>query len=499
MVVTFFQGFGKRTNSTLRPPAAATKYDITGCLKEPCSVQNPRISIQHVPQGLTNPSALTYAYIAEFGRYYFVEDWIWNTALWDVSLTVDVLATYRTEIGNSYAYVERCAHTYNPYAVDNLYPTTTEIDSAMTHINTPWNGVDEKDGTYILGVVQQLPSNYVAPAGGAVAYYALNKAEMFAFHKYMLSDDFYEDAGFLSTPIQGQQLTMDTAKGIINPMQYIVSCTWFPCARTKFNVSGPYAINIGPWMGQSTTIGEGYLLYDRVAYIEEVELALPLHPQASLRGKYLNKSPYSQHYVIMPPFGSFPIDTSVFDDIYTNIRFDLKVDAITGQAALLVGSVNPNDVLPIPRYFYEAVAQFGVPIQLAQSSSDTIGTVVSGVSGIAGLIGGIAGGSVATSIMGLQTLGDAVKSSLPVVYTTGGAGSFLSYDLTTGVLASITSKFYHLVGEDNAELGRPLGEVRRLGDLNGYIKCGEATVAYAAFDNEQKMIQKFLLDGFFRE
>ena len=70
-----FYTFKKRMNSTMRPenafPAvtpAATYYCI---LKAGCDVMSPVISLDY---GIANnPTALNYAYIPDFNRYYFVK------------------------------------------------------------------------------------------------------------------------------------------------------------------------------------------------------------------------------------------------------------------------------------------------------------------------------------------------------------------------------------------------------------------------------------------
>lgn len=69
---------------------------LTGSLRNESSVINPTILIE-----TTNPSSYNYAYIPEFGRYYFITDMVSvRTNLWRMSLSVDVLMSFKTQILN---------------------------------------------------------------------------------------------------------------------------------------------------------------------------------------------------------------------------------------------------------------------------------------------------------------------------------------------------------------------------------------------------------------
>lgn len=69
---------------------------LTGSLRNESSVINPTILIE-----TTNPSAYNYAYIPEFGRYYFITDMVSvRTNLWRVSMSVDVLMSFAQSILN---------------------------------------------------------------------------------------------------------------------------------------------------------------------------------------------------------------------------------------------------------------------------------------------------------------------------------------------------------------------------------------------------------------
>lgn len=68
---------------------------LSGELRNQTSVLNPSIRIESAD----NISAYNYAYISEFGRYYYITDIVSvRTNCWVVSLRCDVLMSYKDEI-----------------------------------------------------------------------------------------------------------------------------------------------------------------------------------------------------------------------------------------------------------------------------------------------------------------------------------------------------------------------------------------------------------------
>lgn len=67
---------------------------FSGFLKDETSVTNPVIIME-----LENPTRFNYAYIPEFGRYYFIDDMVSvRTGLWKISMKVDVLESFKVSI-----------------------------------------------------------------------------------------------------------------------------------------------------------------------------------------------------------------------------------------------------------------------------------------------------------------------------------------------------------------------------------------------------------------
>ena len=124
MQVNLYSGFSKRINSTKLPNTTATVKN--GTLRNPCSVTSPEIEFKTM--GQTCPANFCYAYIPSFQRYYFITDWVAEGALWVCRMTEDCLASWRTRIGQTNAYIDRCASFSDGNIVDTQYLTTTNFN-----------------------------------------------------------------------------------------------------------------------------------------------------------------------------------------------------------------------------------------------------------------------------------------------------------------------------------------------------------------------------------
>lgn len=498
MQLKLYNGFSKRVNSTKRPGTASITLD--GNLREPCSIENPVIQI--VPMSLiTAPAAYSYAYIPEFSRYYFVSDWSYNNGLWECSLTEDYLATWKTNIGNTNAYIDRCSSEYDGNIIDTQYITTTDFDIVSTQMAYSWN----LDGCFVVGIIDgNNDSN--AQIGGAVTYYVLTKAQCRALMAYLMSPAFLTANGFPSSQSITQQLSQETAKAFVNPFQFITSCLWIPISPDVLTGNNQaVSINVGYWLIDASIVTGKLLNVWNVIYLENA--AIPVHPQAATRGEYLNFSPYTRLSLFVPPFGIIPIDP-MYRKLGGYINCRIYIDPITGIADMIVNVAETAgsesyDTLPV---IYEGQATIGIPIQIAQVGNDFIGAAASAVQAVASIdfLGGAVGlmtGGVGGAIKGamnsnvVSNAANALMSLMPQVQTKGANGcrTFVSQ------VPRLKAEFMKLVDEDNAEMGRPLRKIRKINTLSGFIKCYEVTVDYPCFDSEKASIYDYLINGFFWE
>ena len=495
MIIQLFSSFSKKENSTKKPTGTVDKR-VTGYLKEPCSLSNPVFKIERLTQD-ASPADYTYAIIPAFHRFYFVEDWIWADGLWECHMSVDVLATYRDIIGASSEYVLRTDSTtnFNGEITDTMYPATTDFSMRETYAPSVFSS-DLTVGCYIVGII----SGGQTDAVGAITYYAMSSTEFGALKEMLFSDDNLQIMGIIDS--QGQQIVQDLSQEVLktlyNPYQYIASCIWFPFPKSSItNKTDVSALKIGWW---------GYPLSGSRLYAQTIEfgenMGIQAHPQSATRGSYLNYAPYTRRTLI-GRFGTVVLDTAYFTSS-DQISIGYLVDLITGQCRATIektytsgGSLH-HDVLAV-RHFL-----IGVPIQIAQVGTDYLGTVASAIgtvgSAVGGAVSGFISGGVGGAVMGAISssangIYNTIQSAMPQVETSGSNGSFLAPSTHTALL----EHYYQIVDEDITHKGRPLCEVKRLDTLSGFILCAEGDLDINGFDNERKLINKYLTSGFFWE
>lgn len=474
MIVNLY-GFQKKKNSTAQPSISSATVLNNVQLKDDTSIINPVLLINQNTSGMPvpfDPSYFTYAYIPKFGRYYFISDARWVSGLWELYLSVDVLASFKTAIGSMYTYIERAASAYNGHIIDNLYPAKTDIQITTETIATSWANVAPSGGCYVIGLINNQSSNHV----GAVTYYAVAPAQFNTLLDFMFGNDI-----FLASSIT--EIGEGLFKSLFNPFQYIVSCIWFPASPSTYG-STYTKIRIGYW----ETDARGYLM-DALTDVRFITGYITAHPQAASRGAFLNFAPYTRITLFCPPFGEVPIDAS-FTRTGRYLYAKVMIDTITGQATLRVCFRTGPSGTYSNKPCIEKTAMFGVPIQLAQVLSDYSGSISSMVGGISsGTAAGVIGGIIGT------TINTALATQSPKVSTNGANGSFVNFALEPNLVTEHTL----LADEDNADLGRPLMEPRTINTLYGYIKCAEAHFSGSCFDGERDAINNFMLSGFFYE
>lgn len=92
---------------------------LTGTLRENCSIINPTISIE----GLTAEelTKANYAYIPDFGRYYYINNIILKKNLYELQMHVDVLMSFKDSIRLNNAVISRQQKSYNLYLRDGVF------------------------------------------------------------------------------------------------------------------------------------------------------------------------------------------------------------------------------------------------------------------------------------------------------------------------------------------------------------------------------------------
>ena len=116
------------------------KVELVGALREASSIIAPSILIQ------SNPIGYNYAYIPEFGRYYYIKNiTAFRKGAYIVDLKCDVLMSFREEILNMSGIVSRLTNG-DEYATRDIKTKCLETHRRLDFPETPFT----RNGSYIL-------------------------------------------------------------------------------------------------------------------------------------------------------------------------------------------------------------------------------------------------------------------------------------------------------------------------------------------------------------
>lgn len=459
--------FSKRDNSTKRPAAnAGTEFSCV--LKSGSGIMRPTLTFDF---GIAkDPSNYNYAYIPAFDRYYFIEEWYFDRALWTATLKVDVLATYKTEIGSASLYVLRAAGAHDGNVIDTFYPCKTGATFDKDVKSNPWNTTP----TAVIGVIGK------GSMFGSMNYYAMDPAHTYLIDLCNALTDptlIQNDANFNNLDASyGLQLSL------VDPMQYIKSCVMIPVATQE--ISGiDNAASFGVFSFDN--IGTGQKVYPGSRIYKNYSFTLKKHPDTNSRGNYVNSAPYTKMTLTIPPYGCLDIDTSVTCNAST-LNVDIEIDPTNGKGILVISC---NDIV-----LNRLEAQIGVPVSLSSVTRDYIGGVTSAVNAV---------GSAASALMGniggifsaVGSIGSAVESMMPRAQTVGTTGSFVS---NRGDFR-LDYQFMRPVDDDNTHNGRPLCQMKTISTLSGYVLVQDGDVAITGTSAEDAAVRNYLESGFYYE
>lgn len=467
MQATFYQ-FAKRTNSTKRP-SGGQEFGID--LKAPCNIIDPEIKIATQ----SDPTGYNYCYLPTFSRHYWVKNWTYSDGLWNASLTVDTLASYRDQIGYSTEYVVRSSAKFDGTISDGLYPATAEVRSVTSAFQ---GGFSEtiSGGFFVIGFIAKAANSI-----GAITYVVMTPG-----NAKKLSAKLLTDVSYLS--IDNTEISDSLTKVLFNPYQYIVSCNYFPFGIAELTAHLPLvsSVDIGWW---SIDVPCWILGEDNNKLTKSVSVSIPKHPQAASRGGYCNASPYTDYTIFLQPFGVIPLDASKLWGAVT-LSIQYMVDLFTGDSILRIFT-DSNQLV------HETTAKLGVPIQLSNIAFD-IPSGSGGLlhTGIAAAFGGIqaalSGGSFSDVGNGILNAAQATNAD---VASKGATGSTIAFDSVPYMVA----RFKILVDDNNEDHGRPLCKRVQLSTIPGYIMVDDPDIALAATAEEIDSVKSYLKNGFFYE
>ena len=161
-----FYNFSKKRNSTAIPSSTYTEKEVRW--KEATSVHDPVVEISGGPN-----TSFTYAYIPDWDKYYFVEDYTTvDYSRTEYSLTEDAMGSHKTEIGATKARIAFCSGLWWQSIPDPRMVVKTSKTINISTGDSAKNVLDTT-GCYLMTVLGNS-----AGAGGFGTSYLLDEANM---------------------------------------------------------------------------------------------------------------------------------------------------------------------------------------------------------------------------------------------------------------------------------------------------------------------------------
>ena len=464
-----FYRFTKKENSTARPTGSGTELDCV--LKDSSSIFYPVLKLN---LGASSAPSFNYCVIPVFNRWYFVTNWEWDNGLWIASLKVDVLATYKPEIGNTSLYALRASGSWDGSITDQLYPAKAGcsfVNEPMSG-NRPWG--NPLAGVYVLGIVSK-DADF-----GSIDYVVLSRTNIKTFIQSILTTGVSSANGY-----DVSDASYSLQASLIDPLQYIKSCTYIPFTGTELTSCLTPQSNISIW-DWDFPIANDKVKYSTPYFSYSGTINIPKHPQAATRGQFVNQSPFTDLTFYAPPFGAFTLDTSSLVGINT-LSFTVQVDLPSGLGILTIS--NGNIIMQ------RIEAQIGVPVQLSQVIHDYAGAIIGGINTVGNTIGAAMYGDIAGAVTGFVSgaIGSAIAAKYPAAQTMGSGGS---YAQLTGVW-QLCAQFFTIADDDINHNGRPLCQM--VTPSSGYYLIQDGDVPIDGTQEEAIEVKRYLEGGFYYE
>ncbi len=467
MTIKYWTGFSKRKNSTKQP---STGTDCIVVLKDACSIINP------IFESATMPANANYIYVSDWNRYYFVTNVTYKThAIKLFSCEVDVLASYKSQIGSTIARIAYSSTGWDKDLIDNrmcVYSNKIKYDkeAALSSLT--------QAGCYIMTVFNDTSDI----TGGLGVSYVMAASEIMKIKEWLGNPTVYDA---IANYFKGKAI--DSILGLI----------WVP-----FNISanpGSAVTNI--YVGNHNFVTDtgqtisAYILPSVSTVSDTADVDIPYR-----YNDFRDTEPYSAIQLFLPGLGFINVNINDWLDS-TKIHIEYTMDYATGDLIYYLVDNGSN-------YIQTLSCNVASVCVLGQMSVNSAGMV----SSIGGIIGGFVG-LAASGVTG-NALGAVASAGAMLA---GAANTALSYNqratsikgsiggrAATEIQKAILTGFYLDTEDiDNANYiatkGRPVGLTHAISNHSGYVECDGASVANVGSPIEKDRVNGYINTGFYYE
>lgn len=458
-------------------------------LKNPTSVMTPVVTIYDTTDKMQQ---FNYAYIPDFNRYYFIDDIIMeDTGNVTVTMSIDVLASYRNEIINSEIYYLRSPYRVcNPFIMDSFFPLSTKAITRKQLFHIPDNIGQYYPETFDEGyyiVVTTGIENESGVTGQTI--YQLTPAQLKTVINNLLA-------------IGQENIFGQMAQGIVNsifsPMDFVIACFWSPIRFPTYTGGAKYQdVYFGRWDADVT----GEVITGATATLRyQAEVMQPFGVTST---PYRMQRPFSRFIVSLGFVPDFEIDGALLWDGNVNhqamyVDVTIEIDPATGlgvvQAYPAYYDTNLNTTVPRDNTILANIhTQVLVPINMASTKNNMSmagSNIISGAVSVA--TGNVVGAVTSFAAAGVDTAANAITGG--TVSSVMPNGSLIKHATEKALIM----QFFDQVGTSD-DFGYPCcKKLSAVSGNTGFYKGMDVHLTLATATREETQLAEALIEtGYF--
>lgn len=468
--------FTKKNNSTKRP-AANTAVTLTGVkFKEPVNMRKPDL----VFQTLDAPFS-TYKYLSFKDRFYFVDSWEYNSPCWIAHCHLDVLATYKNEIGKTKGTISRMGYSdatddlqYLDVVDDEIIPYEDYFSKSIkfnpygtSHINSYENG------TFIVSFLSDV--NKVTGVG-SLAHIIFSTEEYQSFQNQMAN---------VATQVKSDFIT---------PYTFIKKVRWYPFSPALVKQSVDTITS-----SQLVICGQVFLnIFSSFTYIKGFKkMSLYTNVNIGNHSQYKNLGQWVNVKGRQATIVSYPYGVVTLSNLRTtSLRIGYDIDLISGRALFKVFDSLGNILI-------NAVCPYGAEMPFVYTDKDILPALSGAISGAVNLGVTAATGSIGGAVKGGVSLATSLLSAgTPQAVISGGQDPILCF-FEDNIIYMYEQLYYepdrknigYAIIIDNTCIEELLPSYP---EFDGYVRFNNMNFSKGSFLDNQE-VNNFMNGGFFYE
>ena len=445
--------FSKKANST-KVPAANTATELNVTLKENVSLYSPSFILT------TEPNQFNYCQLDD--KYYYINDYVYvgrNTFI--INCTLDVLASYKSDILNTKAFVVYSTSNYDKYIPDNRLSQKAE---ATWQNKVQIEFVDALGRYFAIGDASYVVT-YIGTITGdqeGTPTMVLTQAQLKQLINQVNSTDF---AQVMSTGFWHRLLS--------NASEAIVKVTKIPFHPVEMQTEVRHRVILA---GSYSTGIDGIKPHRNVIYTGIIEIPWQ-------HKDFRDTSRYTSLLMYLPGINWVNLNADDFIG-YDNLSITISVDEVTGTLSYTIGKCMT----------LTGCCGTDIPVSTIQPGLG-LGTLAGVTTAAVQATNGNVPAAIAT---GFNTFTSSMQKSVGIAggFTGGNSVYANPYQVSLHSICHDTTIEPSTMAE---KYGRPLNKVVTLSTLSGYCQTTEASVEINASNEIIEEINNLLNGGIYIE